>query len=205
MIYFILTACITNDCEIRERDYTTSFISLDSYLRLNSMTDYKIIFVEGNGKRKTYLDELGCDVFYTRNNDLPIKNKGYKELKDVLDCLNAYKVRDTDFVVKLTGRYILGKHAPFMETLKEVYTNPDIDCIIKYSAYLTPINHRVRDCISGLIGMKAVYIRQIELPNEEAAESKWADVTYLMQESRVRNLLNLGIMAYMDSATYQYL
>jgi hypothetical protein len=63
----------------------------------------------------------------------------------------------------------------------------------------------MRDCIYGLIGMKAGYIRQIEFSNEEAAESKWAGVTYLMQESRVRNLANLGIMAYIDSATYQYL
>lgn len=206
MIYFILTACILNDSEIREREYNTAFISLDSYLRLNNMTDYKIIFVEGNGKRDTYLDEFGCDVFYTDNNDLPTKNKGYKELKDVLDCLDAYQVQDTDFVVKITGRYLLGKDSPFMSTLKEVYTNPDIDCIIKYSAYLTPVNHRIRDCISGLIGMRAGYIRKIELPNEEeAAEWKWAGVTYLMEESRVLNLSNLGIMAHMDSATHHYL
>jgi len=194
MLYFILTACVT-DNPTREQEYFRAFTALQCYLDTNGFSRYHIIVVEGNGERETYLDELGCDVLYTTNNSLPTQNKGYKELADVFAVINAYKIQDDDFVVKLTGRYIINNDSPFMAALKD-----DLDCIIKYSNYLTPVNHRTGDCMSGLIGMRAKYIRQIKLPGEnEAAEWKWAKVTYLIDETRIRNLPMLGIRAHMGS------
>lgn len=194
MLYFILTACVM-DSPMREQQYFAAFTALQCYLVTNGFSDYRIIVVEGNGQRETYLDELGCDVLYTTNNSLPTQNKGYKELVDVLAVIEAYKIQDDDFVVKMTGRYVICCDSPFMAALKD-----DLDCIIKYTDYLTPVNHRTRDCMSGLIGMRAKYIRQIELPAEhEAAEWKWAGVTYLIDENRIRNLPILGMRAHMDS------
>jgi hypothetical protein len=194
MLYFILTACVM-DNPMREKEYFAAFTALQCYLDAHGFSEYRIIVVEGNGQRETYLDELGCDVLYTTNNSLPTQNKGYKELSDVLACIEAYKIQDDDFVVKLTGRYIINRDSPFMASLKD-----DLDCIIKYTTYLTPVNHRTGDCMSGLIGMRAKYIRQIELPGEnEAAEWKWAGVTYLIDEARIRNLPVLGILAHMGS------
>jgi hypothetical protein len=195
MLYFILTACVMDDSPMREQQYFAAFTALQCYLVTNSFTDYRIIIVEGNGQRETYLDELGCDVLYTTNNSLPTQNKGYKELSDVLAVISTYKIQNDDFVVKMTGRYVVGGDSPFMAALKGGF-----DCIIKYTAYLTPINHRTGDCMSGLIGMRAKYIRQIELPTEnEAAEWKWAKVTYLIDEARILNLPVLGIRAHMGS------
>jgi len=199
MLYFILTACVM-DSPMREQQYFAAFTALQCYLVTNGFSDYRIIVVEGNGKRETYLDELGCDVLYTTNNSLPTQNKGYKELADVLAVINTYNIQDDDFVVKMTGRYVINSNSPFMAALKD-----DLDCIIKYTTYLTPVNHRTGDCMSGLIGMRAKYIRQIELPSEyEAAEWKWAKVTYLIDEARILNLPLLGMRAHMDSVLMVY-
>ena len=199
MLYFILTACVM-DSPMREQQYFAAFTALQCYLVTNGFSDYRIIVVEGNGQRETYLDELGCDVLYTTNNSLPTQNKGYKELADVIAVINAYKIQEDDFVVKMTGRYVVGCDSPFMAALKG-----DFDCIIKYTSYLTPVNHRTSDCMSGLIGMRAKYIRQIELPTEnEAAEWKWAKVTYLIDEARILNLPVLGMRAHMDSVLMVY-
>ena len=202
MIYFILTSCIMDDSPAREREYYTAYAALECAILAHNIKDTKIIFVENNGKRETYLDELGCDVFYTNNNSLPVKNKGYKEIRDVLDCIAAYNIQDTDFVVKLTGRYIVERDSPFMAALQ---AEPQPDCIIKYSNYFTHSLRRIRDCIGGLIGMKCAYVKRIELPSEtEAGEWKWAGVTYLIDEERIVNLSSLGLYMHMDSATLHH-
>lgn len=202
MIYFILTSCIMDNSPAREREYYTAYAALECAIQKYNIQDTKIIFVENNGKRETYLDELGCDVFYTNNNSLPVKNKGYKEIRDVLDCIAAYNIQDTDFVVKLTGRYIVERDSPFMAALQ---AEPLPDCIIKYSNYFTHSPTRIRDCLSGLVGMKCAYIKHIELPSEtEAGEWKWAGVTYLINEERIINLSRLGLFMHMDSATLHH-
>lgn len=50
---------------------------------------------------------LDCEVYYTLNNNVQTNNKGYKELQDILDCIVKYNINDSDFIVKMTGRYIL--------------------------------------------------------------------------------------------------
>jgi len=201
MIYFILTACILDDSPIREKEYCTAYTALECAIQRLGIKA-KIMFVENNGKRETYLDELGCDVLYTQNNALPTENKGYKEIRDVLDCIAAYSIKDTDFIVKLTGRYILDRDSPFMSALQ---AEPLPDCIIKYTNYLTHSSIRTRDCISGLIGMKCQYVKQIELPSEtEAAEWKWAGATYTIDETHIVNLNRLGLHMHMGSVVYIY-
>ena len=58
---------------------------------------YEIILIENNGMRNTYLDKLGCKVFYTNNNLLPTQNRGRKELQDIFDCIRYFKINDDDF------------------------------------------------------------------------------------------------------------
>ena len=62
--------------------------------------NYKIIVVENNGKRDTFLDMLNCEVYYTENNFKQTGNKGVKELHDILDCIDKYNINDSDFIVK---------------------------------------------------------------------------------------------------------
>ncbi len=198
MLYFILTACIFDDSPKREREYITAYSSLYTSIHLADL-EAKIIIVENNG-RPTYLDDLGCDILYTENNRLPTANKGRKELQDVKDCIEAYSIPDDAFIVKLTGRYIIDKHSPFMEAVK---AHPDADCIMKFASYADPFVYSPDTCISGLLGMRCRYIKMIQLPQEkECAEWKWAAVTSQMDPTRVVKLPSLGLCMNVGSELY---
>jgi hypothetical protein len=107
MIYFIVTASVFNSCKIREEQYKNGITTLKNMIKKNNINEYKIIIVENNGERNTFLNDLDCEVFYTTNNTIPTNNKGIKELQDVVDCIEKYNINDSDFIVKMTGRYIL--------------------------------------------------------------------------------------------------
>jgi hypothetical protein len=77
MIYFLVTTSLFNNCPIRESQYTNGIINLKDMIQKNQINNYKIIIIENNGERDTILNNLDCEVFYTRNNLLPTSNKGY--------------------------------------------------------------------------------------------------------------------------------
>lgn len=206
MIYYIVTTSIYNDCPIRKDQYINAINKLKSLLC--DTNGIKIIIVENNGLRKTYLDDLGLEVFYTNNNLLSTNNKGYKELQDMLDCIEHYNIHDNDFIVKMAGRYILDDNSKFINIIKKFNEKEkiDYDCIIKYGSYKDPINYKVKDCISGLIGMKAYYIKQIEKPiNNDSVEWKWAEVTYKIDDKKIYIIKNyIGINICPGSNNYFY-
>lgn len=191
MIYFIVTTSIFNSCEIRRKQYIKGFMALKQSIAKLNITNYKIIVVENNGLRPTFLtDFVGCDVYYTTNNFIQTCNKGIKELYDILDCIKAYNINDDDFIVKMTGRYILHDNSEFMQCVKLNCAN----CIIKYGSYNNPVNYKTNDCITGLIGMSCFYIKQIEVPTEtECVEWKWAKVANTIEKIHLVNKLGIYI------------
>ena len=87
----------------------------------------------------------------------------------------------------MTGRYILEDDSEFMNTIKNINNT-------KYGSYLNPVNHKMNDCITGLIGMTCGYIKKIEKPNEnECVEWKWGKVTYLIEDKNIFTVNKLGI------------
>ena len=53
------------------------------------------------------------------------------------------------------------------------------------------------DCITGLIGMYCLYVKQIEKPAEnEAVEWKWAKATRLINDKHIYMANKLGIEIY---------
>lgn len=193
MIYFIVTTCVFNDCSIRQFQYITAINKLKAVIQNLNIENCKIIIVDNNSTRTTFLDMLGCEVYYTKNNFLPTKNKGYKELQDVLDCIDKYNICDNDFIVKMTGRYILEDNSEFMKIVKNVDITK-YDCVIKYGPFSNPVNYKMNDCIVGLIGMICFYVKQIEKPAEyECVEWNWAKVTNLMDDEKICLVDSLGI------------
>ena len=190
MIYFIVTASLFDDCSIRKTQYMQGIYTL-----LKSTRDLhcKIIVVENNGKRETILDTLGCEVYYTNNNSLYVTNKGFKELRDILDCIKQYNIKDTDFIVKITGRYILHENSEFMDDIKNM-RDAQYDCVIKYGPFFNPVNYKMDDCITGLIGMSCFYVKQIEMPiGDIPVEWMWGKVTRLIDNSKIHLVDKLGI------------
>jgi len=194
MIYFIVTACIYNNCEIRKKQYINGITKLKNIIANNGIDNYEIIIVDNNGERNTFLNDLHHKVYYTNNNSIQTINKGIKELQDIQDCINHYNICDEDFIVKLTGRYILHDNSEFIEVLKKIETKP-YDCIIKYGPFFKPVDYKTRDCITGLIGMRCKYVKQIEKPEGPQiwVEWKWACVTYLIDDEKIYKVNKLGI------------
>ena len=193
MIYFIVTTSICNNCSIRKNQYIKGINKLKNVIQHLNFKNYKIIIVENNGNRDTFLNMLDYEVYYTENNFIQTRNKGIKELQDILHCIDKYNINDTDFIVKMTGRYILDDNSEFMNIIKNIH-NTKYDCVIKYGSYLKPVNYKMNDCVTGLIGMSCLYVKQIEKPNEnECVEWKWGKVTNLINDKKIYIVNILGI------------
>ena len=202
MIYFIVTTSIFDDCPVRKAQYTLGIAMLNKTLHDLHIENCKVVVVENNGKRRTLLDELGFEVLYTNNNFLPGSSKGYKELHDILDCIKQYNILDTDFIVKLTGRYILHENSEFMNVIKYIHETK-YDCVIRYGPFYRPVNYKMDDCITGLVGMSCRYVKQIENPvGEEPVEWKWGRVTRLIDDSKIHLVGTLGINICPTCNTY---
>jgi hypothetical protein len=192
MIYFIVTTSLFNNSELRKSQYINGISKLQRVLN----NEYDIIIVENNSKRSTFLDTLGSKVFYTNNNSLQTPNRGYKELQDIFDCIREFNIKDSDFIVKMTGRYILNDNSEFIDIVKkDIY-----DCVIKYGPYFKPVNYKMDDCITGLIGMRCSYIKQIELPGDTVAvEWNWAKTANLIEKIYMVDKLGINICPGGDS------
>ena len=189
-IYIIVTTSIIDPNDsLRKQQYIDGIQSLHSHI--DRLPSAKVIIVENNGKRETYLDELGFDIFYTDNNSLPVE-KGVKEIQDILDCIDTYNIRPDDFIVKMTGRYRLAEYSDFFQSVSRL--NDEVHCIIKYANINERSKHVVdkSDCITGLIGMRAKYIQQID-DSLTPIEWAWAKKSSTIPEENVIILDTLGI------------
>ena len=207
MIYFIITTSLfSGDSDsIRKNQYWIGIRTLYNQIRKCQFDSYDIIIVENNGFRTSYLDEvareINAKIYYTNNNQLPTNNKGYKELQDVLDVISFLPILDDDFVVKMTGRYILDETSSFLERCKK--KDEHIDAILQYGSFMKPSSEKMGDCITGLIGMRCSYIKRIEKPREsECVEWKWAKATLEIPENRVIQMTKLGIWICPGSNDY---
>jgi hypothetical protein len=196
MLYFLVTTSLLNkDYDIRQREYINGINKLKTVIQNLNIENYKIIIIENNGLRPTFLDSFGCDVFYTNNNNtIKLSNKGIKELKDVHDCIQHYNIQDDDFIVKITGRYILHDNSEFMRIIKNLPNEP-YHCVLRYGHFHRPVPYKVKDCITGLIGMTCYYVKKIQYPTDEIVwvEWKWAETTYEIDDFYIYSVNTLGI------------
>jgi hypothetical protein len=68
---------------------------------------------------------------------------------------------------------------------------------------MKPVDYKMNDCITGLIGMRTHWIKQIKFPTDnECLEWKWAEVTNLIDDEYVYKVNNLGINICPGCNTY---
>lgn len=203
MLYLLITTSLIKDYNYNRRveQYISSIYNTIDIFN-NNFNNVKIIIIENNNNTKTFLDDFNIEVYYTDTNiTINSNNKGIKELTDILKCIEKFNIKDDDFIIKLTGRYLLKNDSLFIKKIKE---NLDIDCIIRYGNY-TDKNYKSKsDCITGLIGMKCKYIKMIEMPKEdECVEWKWAKVSSLINSEKIIEIDELGIFMC-PSSYYDY-
>ena len=202
MIYWLITtSLIEKNGEERERQYTKA---ISDVVRRLSGTHIKIIIIENTGITESFLDTLGAEVFYTTNNSMPAKNYGIKEIRDVLDCIDAYGIKDEDHVVKMTGRYFLSEYCPFINEILRLDEKPS-DVIIKYGWWEPSPRTPHANCITGLICIRAKYIKKIRIPHVSdtttCLEICWAESTLSIPQENVCCLTTLGV--HINPACYK--
>lgn len=196
MVFFILTASLIQNGNQakREQQYRQAFQALKASLAEFPAIKAKIFIVENNGQRATFLDGLGADaVIYTETNKTPDSNKGNKELLDIKEVIRQRNIGPEDFVVKVTGRYSVQKGSAFMKALAE--RGAATDAIARFGSFAseTAPSGRVPDVITGLVGMKAKYISQVEpASGNTPIEWNWGKVLMSIPNERVVALQRLG-------------
>jgi hypothetical protein len=88
-----------------------------------------------------------------------------------------------------------------MNTVKDI-ENTKYECVIKYGSYMNPVNYIMDDCITGLIGMSCLYVKQIQKPTGGCVEWDWAKVTKLINKDNIYLVNKLGINICPGSNTY---
>jgi hypothetical protein len=197
-IYVLVTTCligIETEFERRKIQYKNAINKLKEY---NKDGKFKIILIENQGQRETFLDDFGLPVFFTISNII-YHQKGWKEIKDIKECIYNFNIQDDDFIVKMTGRYLIQDDCEFFNKLKESTNNyteePKHDCIIRYGGNYKPASDvRIEDCITGLIGMRCKYVKDIALPGfYEDVEFCWARMSFNIPLEKICILTKLGI------------
>ena len=160
MIYLIITTCIHNrfgiqNTETRKQEYLSAITETLSYLPSTIIP----IIVENNGQRSTYLDNFYHNnelvpVVYTANNNRQLANKGMTELLDIKEVIHQYTIKDTDMIIKLSGRYIV-KSSYFF---KEVLSYPDVDAFVKFFNVCTQ-QYDPNDSVLGLYAVHCSLLR----------------------------------------------
>lgn len=196
--YFILTASLIKNGkeQKREEQYRRGFAALKASLQAFPKLQAKSIIVENNGKRQTFLDELGADaVIYTDSNLSGEPNKGIKELKDIQAVIQQQGIQPDDFIVKLTGRYSIQDGSEFIKAVAE--RADTTDAIVRYGSFTNetaPVT-KVADVITGLIGIRAKYIGNIKTDGIGGSpiEWQWGKVITQIPDERVVALKRLGV------------
>lgn len=186
MIYLIITASIYNKSGIVNNDHRKKrYIEcISAAIKLVQDTEIKLIVVENNGPKDTYLNNLGCDIVYTNNNKT-LFSKGTKELVDIQEVLRQYNIKDDDTVIKLTGRYRLLSDAFF----KLIRARPDIDAFIKFFNVCT-LQFDFHDCVLGLFAIKAKYLKSFVYPDKTSPEIEFA--TFVRSKIKQEKILEIS-------------
>lgn len=199
MIYILITTSIYNNDTIRLDQYKTGISTIIN--KIKDCDNYTIIIIENNNNRG-FLEQFNQKIFYTNNNTIPTTNKGHKELIDIHQCIERYNILDSDFIIKITGRYIIDNNCPFFDVFLS-YNYNLYDAVLKYGSYLD-INSKsyVDDCITGLIGLKCKFVKQIKIPTTECVEWNWAKTINSIDKEKICCLNKLGINICPGSNNY---
>ena len=187
MIYIIITTSINNKVGIQNMTHRQNLYiqCITRTLRLiNNELDIKVIVVENNGNRKTYLDDLNCDVCYTDNNKFNCIHKGENELLDINEVINQYKIKDDDIIIKQTGRYKI-LNLNFINLIKN---NSQYDAFVKFFNVCTQ-QFMFDDSVLGLFAIKCKYLKEFKYNFLKSPECEFAD--YIRKNINIDKLVEV--------------
>jgi hypothetical protein len=156
--WLIITACIhnrygTNDQDKRKKEYYESLTQTLKVVPKN----VRVVIVENSCNGSSYLDRFG-KVFYSKNNNLIVANKGIIEFKDIQDTIKHFSIPQNDIIVKLTGRYSL-----FSDSIFNIIQNTRISnsAWVKFFNVCTQ-EFMYTDCILGCYAIRVQEIMKLD-------------------------------------------
>lgn len=204
-VWVIITSSIISlRYEQRKAEYIAG---IKSILNLFKSPKYNVVIVENNTKIqnlsfrsiKTFLNDFNIPVLYTKNNLIlnQTKNYGIPEMLDLFGCIKYFNIQDDDFIIKVTGRYVIDQDSPFFKIVDNLETKP-YSAIVRYNQFdNSPSLVKSNNCVTGLIGLKCKYLKQIQLPPFDdisiSIEMKWAQIINSLDDSEICILDILGI------------
>jgi hypothetical protein len=198
-MYYVIVTTSINNSDTRTQQYINGITALLKYIPKEN-----IIIVENNGQRATFLDSFGVKVVYTNNNTLYHNNYGSRELSDILECISKCNIADNDFIVKLTGRYIIQENSLFINELLKLTDHTD--CIVRFGSYLHEPPGKCKDCVTGLIGLRCKFMKMIKKQDIPIPmEYQWGNVIYTIPDDCIISLQRLGILACPGGSHYRLL
>ena len=174
MLYLIVTTSIIDKHMNTSEDHRKNrYMECIQYLidLLEEDSSVKLIVVENNGPRQTYLDNLKCDILYTNNNNYKFAHKGVNELSDIKDVIEHYHIKEDDMIIKLTGRYKMLAMS-FIQLVKD--KSKEYDAFIKFFN-VCELKYMYDDCVLGLFAMKCKYIKDFEYDCIKSPECEMAE------------------------------
>jgi hypothetical protein len=205
-IWIIITASLISlRYKERRNEYIAGIRSILS--KFSDRNKYRIVIVENTSKltnesaffNATFLNKFGVPVLYTKNNRLITRtaNYGIIEMIDINACIDHFKIQDEDFIVKITGRYVVDTNSEFFDVVDKLDKKP-YSAILRFSQFDEPISLvKTTNCTTGMIGLKCKYVKKIEIPNLEdtktAIEMKWAKVISELDDSEICIMTKLGL------------
>jgi len=169
--YLIITTCIYNkfgmqNYELRKNEYLQSIRKTLSYLPAS----IKPIIVENSGLKSSYLDELNIPVCYTDNNRKKYWRKGVHELEDIKAVITQFNIKDSDMIIKITGRYHPLSDFFFNHVLKNV----EKDAFLSFFNVCTH-EYMENDCVLGFYAIRCKYLKKFTYEdNNISAEVEFA-------------------------------
>lgn len=115
-------ALIDEGFELRKNQYTHGCEILKNY---GYSDPYIVEAIKKSGP--TFLENFSTHVFYSKENNPVLKNKGVNEAKTMLEALKAFNFAPDDMIIKITGRY----HFMTDEFIRMVENSPEVDGFFK--------------------------------------------------------------------------
>jgi hypothetical protein len=197
MFYLVITASIINkfgviDTETRKTQYITAITDTLQHLP----SDIIPIIVENNGARSTYLDNFTKEgkpvkVIYTDNNKYMFKNKGINELLDVKEVIRREGIKESDIIIKLTGRYTVKSSTFFMQIALE---SDKYDGWVKYYNVCEQEFNRM-STVTGFYALRCIFFalwNPMTVEAYDSIESAFARYSMICT-ARICEIDNLGI------------
>lgn len=157
-------ALIQNQFENRKKEYIKSF----NFLKQIGFEPY---IVESCVSGPTFLDQFSKNVFYSKTNNLNLRNKGVNEAQSLRAALKKFPLKDEDLILKLTGRYFFHTN----NFIKLIDTNPTYDCFVKLDQF--------GQVFTGCFAMRFKYFKDLfEQLDLDKMESKMISIESAVAE-----------------------